>query len=70
MREAINRRESFSKISAPERFMKDGEAMIADVFRRVDFQKISFKNVTINFDYDWINAMPDFEESSLPVEKQ
>lgn len=55
---------NLDKISINNRLIKEGEVLMSDMMSKIDFQRVSFKNVKINFDYDWISQVEDFERSS------
>lgn len=56
---------SLNTLVAPKKLVKEGELM-GERLSKVDFQKISFKNVTINFDYDRVGDFSEFKPSLLP----
>lgn len=51
-----------SKILQPEKLMKDGEAFVTDLFSKIDLERVTFKNVRINFDYEWIHQLEKLRE--------
>ena len=37
---------------------------MGEILTKADLQKVILKNVTINFDYDWINSISNYEEEA------